>query len=224
MLFRIFRTTTPETLTLTDDQAQYIAAALRLTVGQAFEVINGTPTVTVYMINDVQKKKVIAHKERTYNEDHDPRVKLTLAQALVHPEKLDLILQKATELGVHGFALYAGETSPIKLNNIEHKQERWQKIIESAVCQSRRTSFPEITIYKSLNDVLAKEPYPYFADPNAPKGIPAVSEMTLIIGPESGFSEKEMNVLETKAAGFSVGTTILRTETAAIGITARILL
>ena len=224
MLFRIFCTDTPETLKLTDEQAQYLATVLRLDVGQAFEVVDGTTTVTVYMINDIQKKAVIAHKERTYNEDHEPRVKLILAQALVHPEKLDLILQKATELGVHGFALYAGDTSPLKVKNIDHKQERWQKIIESAVCQSRRTSLPEIKVYTSLAELIAKHQYIYYADTAAPKGLPAVNEMTLVIGPESGFSEKELDVLQEKAKGFSVGNTVLRTETAAIGITARILL
>jgi 16S rRNA (uracil1498-N3)-methyltransferase len=224
MLFRIFLTTTPEILTLATEQAQYIATVLRLTVGQAFEVVNGTPEVTVYMINDIQKKSVIAHKERTYNESNEPRIKLTLAQALVHQEKLDLIIQKATELGVSEFALYPGETSQMKFKNIEHKQERWQKIIESAVCQSRRTSLPTITIYNSLAAVIEKRPPIYYADTAAPKGIPAVSEMTLIIGPESGFSETELNLLQEKAIGFSVGTTVLRTETAAIGITARLLL
>jgi 16S rRNA (uracil1498-N3)-methyltransferase len=137
---------------------------------------------------------------------------------------LDLVLQKATELGVMDFALYSGETSPIKIKNLEHKQERWQKIIESAVCQCRRTSMPKITIYPSLAEVINKNKNIYFADVAAPKGIPAVNEMTLVIGPESGFSQKELDLLQEKATGFSVGSTVLRTETAAIGITARILL
>lgn len=224
MLFRIFLTDTPENLTLTTEQAQYLSGVLRLNVGQCFEVIDGTPQVTVYMINDIQKKQVIAHKERTYNEQHEPKVKLTLAQALLHPDKMDLILQKATELGVSEFALYAGETSPIKVKNLEHKQERWQKIIESAVCQCRRTSIPQVKVYNNLPELLAKHQNIYYAEPAAPKGIPAINTMTLVIGPESGFSEKEIQVLQEKAKGFSVGTTVLRTETAAIGITARILL
>ena len=224
MLFRIFLIATPETIEVSGEQAQYLASVLRIQVGSQFEVINGSNDVAIYTVESLQKKSLTARKVKTYSENRDPSTQLTLAQALVHPDKLDLILQKATEIGVAHFALYAADTSPIKLKNTEHKFERWQKIIESACCQCRRTSVPIIKTYSSLKALLADHPKAYYGEPTAEKKLPTADTFTLIIGPESGFSEPELKLLQEKATGFSVGNTILRTETAAIAISARILL
>lgn len=226
MLFRIFLKNISAELSLTDDYYNYLVRTLRLQAGDLFEIVNGLPEVHVFKIITADKKKLQAEFVEKYPENNEPAVKLTLIQPLLKGEKLDYVLQKSTELGVSNFLLYQAERSSIKITEQNKKLLRWQKIIEAAVCQSRRSFLPELKLYNGLAALLPKMSIPlYFAAPTAaanPNFV--VNELAVVVGPESGFSEEESALLQKSGQAVSLGKTTLRTETASVALCAKILI
>jgi 16S rRNA (uracil1498-N3)-methyltransferase len=146
---------------------------------------------------------------------------ITLACALPKSQKLDLILQKGTELGVSNFHLITFLQSDRK----EINEERAQKIILSAVSQSRRHSIPSLNIHNSLKSYLDTQPNSFYLHPYSHPRITSLSNFSLnpVIGPEGGFREEEINLFtEYNCSGYNLGENILRIETAAIYITSLI--
>ncbi len=227
MLFRIYQPEITSEIALTQEAAHYLTNVLKLKLNDHFEVLDGRGQIGVYQIEESSKKHLRATLGHKYSENNEPAIKLTIAQALPKADKLEYILQKCTEIGVAEFILYEADKSPVKANNSANKLARWQKIIEAAVCQSRRSSLPAISIQKNISEVLNYKGKIYFADllPGAiPLGQIQDRACLLIIGPESGFSEAEQKHLLRKATAVSLGRTVLRTETSALAAAARILL
>ena len=153
---------------------------------------------------------------------------ITLLFALTKGDRIDLVMQKATELGVKNIALIQSERTVVKYEDkdIEKKCQRFQKIMKEASEQSHRLVVPTLLgvfplrklpsfLFSDLNYVAyekdAQDTSGAFADFNKNKSI------TILVGPEGGFSEDEINFLTTQ--GFkrtSLGKRILRAETAAI--------
>ncbi len=162
---------------------------------------------------------------------YDPKRELPFCLKIYLPllkgEKLDWVLQKCTELGAHKFQFVSFEHSVKHNSNFEHKRERWQKIIIEAVEQSERLQVPQILPPIKVEQITLEEAELAFAF------IERTSEnagqlrnlqrnkVSLIFGPEGGFSEAEKDTLALK--GFqqvSLGSRILRSETAIIAGTA----
>jgi 16S rRNA (uracil1498-N3)-methyltransferase len=225
MLFRVFEEHPFELLTIQGENALYIRSVLRLRVGSQFEVVSGVPEVAVYEITGLGAK-VEAKKINQYIDSREPERQIHLAVGLMKGDKLDFVLQKATELGVNSFLLYGSDESPVVMKNELVKRERWQRIIRSAVCQSRRTHEPTLTICADLREMLSKGlgkiVYAEWVNPLPLAGLNE-QELTLIIGPESGFSEREKDFLK-KFTCVLLSPRILRAETAAIAGVARLLL
>ena len=159
-------------------------------------------------------------------EDREMETYLTVALSLVNEQKMDLILQKLTELGVSKIIPVKTERSIIKLDDKKETKKivRWQTICKEASEQSKRTSIPEVTnimkleeltkldselkLICSLND--KTKPLAEYLN----KGIKSIM---FTIGPEGGFTEKEETFLMNN--GFlpvSLGKRVMRVETAAI--------
>jgi 16S rRNA (uracil1498-N3)-methyltransferase len=225
MLFRIFEENPTPTLIIQGENAAYIRSVLRLRLGGQFEVVSGIPEVAVYEITGLGAK-VEAKKINQYLDATEPERRIHLAIGLMKGDKLDLVLQKATELGVASFIMYGSDESPVVMKNELVKRERWQRIIRSAVCQSRRTHEPAITICTDLRECLdkglGKIVYAEWIHP-----IPLAKlndrEVTIIVGPESGFSNREKDLLKSLPC-VSLSPRTLRAETAAIAAVARLLL
>lgn len=154
-----------------------------------------------------------------------------LFQGLPKADKLELIIQKCTELGV-------GEITPVEMRNCvvkledkkkKSKTERWQAIAESAAKQSKRNLIPTINTPLSFSLVMEKaDEFDLFLVPyesedgmistkNALAEIKKGSKIAILIGPEGGFDEKEIEKCKDKGFNIiSLGKRILRTETAAI--------
>ena len=166
--------------------------------------------------------KTMDAKDKNYN--------LTLIQALPKGDKFDLILQKATELGVDNIVPFLSERSIVRIEkkDYEKKIERWKKIVKEASEQSERLTIP--TIYNPCN---LKELLSYFKGEvllmDERKGRKesqtlfeyllksSCKEFTIIVGPEGGFSDNEFNFFEEYGVQqLSLGSQILRSETAAI--------
>ena len=186
-----------------------------------------TPTSVIF---DIRNKRKSAN---------DPQNRITLFQCMPKQGKLDLIIQKAVELGVYAIHPVYSERSVVKkTENDEKKQERWNKISAEAVKQCRRTAVP--FVFRPIEMKMLPhnlEYYDYIIMPyENESGVTLrdilreiktkqdVSTIAVIIGPEGGFTDKEEELI-TSCAAFrcSLGRTILRTETAAIATIAMIM-
>lgn len=149
-----------------------------------------------------------------------PKRNVTLYMALSKRDSFEMILEKGTELGVAAIVPVLSERSEKKSLNME----RAQKIIREAAEQSERATLPEIHEIKTLAEILEEKPAGIFAlDPrgqhfNIEKiGGDKAGEIRVLIGPEGGWSEKEIALMkERNIPVYSLGSQILRAETAAI--------
>ena len=164
-------------------------------------------------------------------QDTELPLEIYLFQGLPKSDKLEWILQKCVELGVQGVIPVETKRSIVKIEPKKKaaKQSRWQAIAEAAAKQSKRTSVPQVCDVLSYKEFISKAKdldlllVPYecadgmTATKEVLKQIKSGMSIGIIIGPEGGFEEKEIE-LAREAGGkiISLGSRILRTETAAI--------
>jgi len=155
-------------------------------------------------------------------------VEIILLQALPEKERMELVVQKATELGVSAIIPFKSERS-ISLEEREAKQKkahRWQEIAVKAVQQSRRAKVPQVERYRLFNEALGickEDGLKIFLYEKSGESLKEVlkryqtKKVYVMVGPEGGFTEEEVRL--AKDRGFipvKLGQRILRTETAAI--------
>ena len=218
-----------ELVTLTDEDHRYLTRVLRLEVGDLVTLFDGLSSEGQARITRIGPRAVELHIEHVTKVGTPDRPALTLIQALAKGEKLDLVVQKATELGVTRIMPVTSARSIPQLEAMRAigRRTRWQKIAREAARQCGRTDVPVIEVVTPLPTALhavSKDALRLFIWEGA-RGIglgPVLpttkpSEVVLTIGPEGGFSSAEAET--AKAAGFlacGLGPRILRTETAAL--------
>lgn len=222
---------TGETAQLTGPEAHHLRAVLRLGPGDPLTIFDGTGARYQARVEQIRKDRVTANIiEQTL--DPLPRVRLHLGQALLDKgQKMDLILQKATELGVDEiwlfFSEYGGHKSPA-ISQIE----RWQRIIIEACKQCDRARVPQLHAPIKLIDLISQPPCDtrliFWEHEKKQSLTEALADQGedcraafFLIGPVGGFSEQE--VAHARREGFkpvSLGPRILRAETATIAATA----
>lgn len=171
----------------------------------------------------------------TIEEKTEPRVKVTLAQALIKARNFELILQKATELGISEFLPVIASRSMVKIDdNLENKMRRWAKIVLEAAKQSGGSQIPVILRPKALEEVVrnSRQGRKIFLNESGGKplrhilvgGMPNKCQKThltsilVLIGPEGGWTEaEEVDIVGHGFEAISLGRQVLRAETAAIG-------
>jgi 16S rRNA (uracil1498-N3)-methyltransferase len=219
----------PEQLTskqiiITGDQARYLSLVLRVKPGDILTVFDGLGYQHTCKILQSHKKKVIA--ERTKKEPYsvESPISIILAQGIPKGDKMDLIIQKSTELGVRKIIPLITERSQIRYTQ---KIDRWRKIALSASQQCGRNKIPEIdepTEFKEFLKQTRGELGIIFSEEEKDRNLKKImstfrntQQIILFIGPEGGFSREEVAIATEK--GFitaSLGPRILRTETAPI--------
>lgn len=219
---------------ITGSDVNHIKNVLRLKISDTLEIFDSKSNVFEAKITKVEKDKVLLKilKEKIPQggEDTEPKIFVTLAQSLPKSKKLDLIIQKATELGVSRVVPFISERSIPKHVN---KLERWRKIAKEASQQSGRTKICEVSPILHFDEVLSLgKDYDLKIIPwENEKEITLKSILTthkpnnllLVIGPEGGFSKTEIQ--KAKKEGFmpvNISKRILRVETAAIAALANI--
>lgn len=167
---------------------------------------------------------------RSFKSERESSMEITLAQALGKGEKMDWIVEKATELGVRRIATFFSSRTVPKLDRerMERRQTRWQKIALSATKQCGRTQIPEILAVSDFANLI-RQPWQcelklFFWEGESQRALtqirdeqPRLNSLLLVIGPEGGFSPEEAS--EAMRHGFRavrLGGRILRTETAAL--------
>ncbi len=208
----------------------HIKNVLRMSVGEQF-LVSCDDMSDLCELESIESDTVIAKViEENYQSTNLP-IKIHLFQGLPKSDKLELIIQKAVELGVATVTPVAMKRSIVKIDDKKKKSklERWQAIATAAAKQSKRTSVPEVCNILSYKEFIAKAKdldlllVPYecaegmAATKNALKEIKSGMNIGIIIGPEGGFEEKEIaDALAIGGKVISLGSRILRTETAAI--------
>lgn len=215
---------------INDADFNHIKNVLRMKAGDTFLVsLNGKSDLCV--LEEFTQDSVIAKIEEENYHDTSLPIKLYLFQGLPKSDKMELVIQKAVELGAEGIIPVEMSRCVVKIEEKkkQSKQSRWQSISESAAKQSKRTVIPEVFPIMSYKQAMKKaEEMDVFIVPYESKdGMKSTKEalakikkgmsVGILIGPEGGFEEKEIQ--EAESAGgiaVSLGKRILRTETAAI--------
>jgi 16S rRNA (uracil1498-N3)-methyltransferase len=212
-----------EVILLAESQ-HHLRNVLRAQVGDAVVLFNGDGHDYLGTLVLLNKHQVIVQIHATEQRSTRSPLKIHLAQGINRGEKMDWVIQKATELGVQEITPLMTEYSNVKLENErwEKKLHHWQKIADNACEQSGRTDvlmiYPPITLTSWLTQ--PKTGLCFLLDPGAQNNLSAQAdyqEITLLAGPEGGFSHTE--VTTAQQAGFQtilLGPRILRSETAGL--------
>ncbi|HEY5971557.1 MAG TPA: 16S rRNA (uracil(1498)-N(3))-methyltransferase [Pseudoxanthomonas sp.] len=214
-------------LTLPESVAAHLVRVLRLREGDECVLFNGDGSDYGVRIATAGKREVVAEILSATPVDNESPLRITLVQGIARGEKMDLILQKATELGVAAIAPVLAERTEVKLDaeRTEKRMAHWRSVIVSACEQSGRARVPELEQPAPLAKAattLADESVKLTLDPVgefalATLAAPASHSMAIAIGPEGGWSPRDREIL--RAVGFSglrLGPRILRTETAGL--------
>ncbi len=158
-------------------------------------------------------------------EPREPRLLLEIALALIQPDKFELVLQKATELGAASFLPITTERTEVRAERVAGKEDRWRKILLEAAKQSGRLVVPKLAAPEAFEVALARPGVNVLLDPAGAAAPPPGDSLRLFIGPEGGWSNPELaRAAAMGAASWSLGPLRLRAETAAIAGVATVLL
>lgn len=214
--------------TLDEAQSRHAVQVLRLTVGEEVVVSDGEVEITGRIATAHKDKVEIALTGKAIKRTSE-KLKLILAPAVIRSNRMDLVIEKATELGVAEIAPFVCERSVAKPDR--SKVERWRKIARSAAQQSGRSDAPEIVAPVNFDDAIrrAADIKIIFSETERSRFFEGAVvewdkiksrsqiEVIVLIGPEGGFTDEE-RVAAIKAGWISagLGSTILRAETASI--------
>jgi len=219
------------------DAASYLGRVLRLGPGATLEVFDGAGGVFEATIESIEPGAGVLRLGPRTEGVATPRP-FVLLQALAKGEKMDLVVQKATELGVTRIVPVAAARSVVRLDpsRAAKRTERWQRIATEAARQCGRADVPDIALPAPIADAVEEigaqpELATMMALPSeSATGLPDFLQANahrpghaLLVGPEGGIEPDEVSLAERAGfAAVSLGTRILRTETAALAVLAAV--
>lgn len=228
MTARIFldRACTPgDQVTVSGEDAHHLVRVLRLRPGDELIVVGAGMAWSADLVMGDGHVCTVSIRERLHNGGRELPADVTILQALPKSAKMDVIVEKVTELGAAAIVGVRCERS--YGGSSEHKVERWRRIARSAAAQAQRLRVPRVDGPCDFADALqrqARDTYVLLASEQAPRGslapalaaIPENAPLAVAIGPEGSFSPQELALARVAGARIvSLGPTILRTESAA---------
>ena len=223
------------------DDVKHIYKVLRLSEGEEVVLNNCEGIEYIGEIKSITKSEVIVNIVRKLDINNESKVKVHLFQGLPKGQKMDLIVQKGTELGVFEFIPTITARVDVKLKGEFKKLDRLNRIALEACKQSKRSIVPQvkevidfddamtelkkmdliIVPYENAEDFGIKTLFKHLDKENV--DLNNINDVGILIGPEGGFEESEINILKEQGAYIvTLGNRILRTETAGFTATALI--
>ncbi len=221
---------TGKAIELDDDNGHYVRTVLRLKKDAQIILFNGQGGEYLCTVAEVSRKAVLIDVDQWNDRTVESPLQVILGLGISRGDRMDLTVQKAVELGVNHITPLLTERCVVQFKG-EKKPQRllhWQKIVQHAAEQSGRTALPALLEVEQLqNWVSDQQGLKVFLDPYAETTLmelkPETMKVTLLTGPEGGFSSQEREL--AKASGFipvRLGSRILRTETASLAALAAV--
>lgn len=221
-------------ISITGTDVNHIKNVLRLKQGDEIVICNGQGKDCYCIINKVSEGLITAKIESFQETGTELKAKITLFQGMPKKDKMELIIQKAVELGVTEIVPVMTKRVVVKLEDKkkeEKKLERWQAIAEEAAKQSRRGIIPIINPVQSFKEAIENGkqmdlgiiPYENASGMLKTKEIMhslgKYNSIGVFIGPEGGFEESEIELaMNNQLLPITLGRRILRTETAGLAV------
>ena len=218
-----------EYISITDRQdIKHLSKVLRLKEGDSVDVSDSAEWEYKAEIEEIREDEVILKITDKQKFAREPEVQVTLFQGIPKAGKMETIIQKCVELGVHAVVpVFMDRTVVVEKGNFGKKLDRWQKISDEAVKQCKRGMIPEVMEQRKFKQAVKDLQnydlvlFPYenetgYSIKDCLRNLKEKPEnIAIIIGPEGGFSNSEVADLdEIRAEKVTLGKTILRTETA----------
>ena len=225
---------TTSSASITGDDAHHISRVLRMKAGDALSLCDGAGYEYDAVITAISQDRVECSLGEKHNSDVESPVQVTLFQCLPKTGKMELIVQKCTELGVFAVVPVVSARCVVVPNkDYDKKRERYNRVALEAAKQSRRGMIPSVLPLTELKKIdvkafdlflIAYEDETTVSLKQALRSAKSPQSIALLIGPEGGLEESEVALL-TKAGAVSVslGKRILRTETAGLAMLAQTL-
>lgn len=219
-------------LPLPEDVANHLVRVMRLREGERCVLFNGDGQDYSATLVELGKRSAQVRIDAVQALDNESPLSITLLQGIARGEKMDLILQKATELGVHAIVPVNAERTEVKLDaaRAEKRWAHWNSVVVSACGQSGRARVPSVAAPQSLLDAVRSMPGGALKLTLDPLGEHRLSTLAaapegvvIAIGPEGGWSPRDRQALaEAGFQGLQLGPRILRTETAGLAAIAAV--
>lgn len=225
-------------ITISDSENfHHIAKVLRAKIGETLLLVDENRTQYKVEVKSIEKKSITTKVVETAKSDNILGLQLYLAQSVLKTDAQNLVVQKATELGIKGIIPLTTDNSVIKPSVVHDKLPKWQKIANEAVKQCERVDFLSIQEPMTLKEILESNDFDIkiaCVEREAPQTLKAClqtikskaksAKIAVIIGPEGGFSAKEFELLKhADIHCASLGKLILRAETAVISALSNII-
>ncbi len=207
-----------EQIKLNSERSNYLCRALRLTVGDEINIFDGAGAVFTAEISDANPRGTEVEITAAAKPVDNRSYSLTLAIGLIKGSAMDRALQQATELGASQIQLIQADRSnvPLKSDRIENKRSHWERIISASCEQCGQLYVPELVGPLTLVQAISLTDNGIVFSPSGrafPAQMTPVSR-TAFIGPEGGWSDKELVLFQqNQIPSYKLGTTILRAET-----------
>lgn len=221
-------------ISITGNDVNHIKNVLRMKIGEELAISNGTDGREYRCgILSMTEDEILCELRFIREDAVELPVQITLYQGLPKADKMELIIQKAVELGAYKVVPVATKRAVVKLDakKEQSKRARWQAISEAAAKQSKRAVIPEIAPVMRFADALQEAqtmdvrliPYEMAEDMEKTRellgSIKPGQKVAVFIGPEGGFAEEEIaQALERQVEPITLGKRILRTETAGMTV------
>jgi 16S rRNA (uracil1498-N3)-methyltransferase len=215
-----------DSVTLDEYASHHLTKVLRFPEGKDITLFNGNGMNYSAQVLQVNKDCMVKILEKTQNPS-ESKLNLTLVQGIAKGEKMDFLIQKAVELGVNRIIPIFTQHCVVRFkgDKLTKRQSHWQKIVIGACEQSGRSIIPEVLSPINLRDFLQQPVSNGFVLHHRCEQtlleLTAVDEASILIGPEGGLSEIEIN--QANQAGYQsllLGSRVLRTETASLAVIA----
>ncbi len=210
-------------LQLPTEAAHYLANVLRAKPGQKVCLFNDTGIEALGEITQCAKRAVSVRIDEISAVDRESPLRIHLAIGISRGERMDFVLQKSTELGVHSIQPLFCERTEVRLSGerLQKKTEHWRNVLASACEQCGRTRIPLLVEPTSLAEAIAHDASEkrFVLHHRSNQGLrehgSRPASVSLLIGPEGGLSAQEITLAEQAGfAALTLGPRVLRTETA----------